>query len=390
MPSKSNPFTRVDHTLYRHSAGSFYERAWIDGRQKWKRLHALTLKDARLEVAKRRQQAARFRAGLDRDPYLDTKRIELATLLDDYAAAKFPDRKGRPRPPVSAKAEAYRLPKLKEFFGRMSAQDLTWKTFTDYSRFRSKPRLPARSVDLELWTLQNAVEFARRNGLLTVNTVRDRPRFAGRPLRNARDRMPGNAKVLHELAQELLENPRSQVLGWQMLIGALTGLRTSELLRLRMKAEPQKAGYIDSQALWLDRSKGGVNPWVVIHADLDACLRAHRRWHKLTCRKSPWWFPGETPARTVDKGALTHALHRLTAERQRPAVTPHGLRAYFVTVRRSQGISDAQIAAEIGDKTGASIVAEVYGAVPPNWQGFPGLAWTPDKMPPAWTPWLPA
>jgi integrase len=47
-------------------------------------------------------------------------------------------------------------------------------------------------------------------------------------------------------------------------------------------------------------------------------------------------------------------------------VTPHGLRSYFVTQARQSGLSDAEIAMLIGDKTGPAIVALTYGDVRPD------------------------
>ncbi|MEI6078076.1 MAG: hypothetical protein WCS94_21025 [Verrucomicrobiota bacterium] len=47
-------------------------------------------------------------------------------------------------------------------------------------------------------------------------------------------------------------------------------------------------------------------------------------------------------------------------------VTPHGLRSYFVTRARESGLSDAEIAMLIGDKTGPAIIAHTYGDVRPD------------------------
>ena len=47
-------------------------------------------------------------------------------------------------------------------------------------------------------------------------------------------------------------------------------------------------------------------------------------------------------------------------------VTPHGLRSYFVTQARQSGLSDAEIAMLIGDKTGPAIIALTYGDVRPD------------------------
>lgn len=55
------------------------------------------------------------------------------------------------------------------------------------------------------------------------------------------------------------------------------------------------------------------------------------------------------------------------------------MRAFFVLVRRSHGISDSQIAYELGHTTGGSTVESVYGGIPPHWLtgGGPKLSWVP-------------
>ena len=47
-------------------------------------------------------------------------------------------------------------------------------------------------------------------------------------------------------------------------------------------------------------------------------------------------------------------------------ITPHGLRSYFVTQARQSGLTDAEIAMLIGDKTGPSIIATTYGDLRPD------------------------
>jgi hypothetical protein len=42
-------------------------------------------------------------------------------------------------------------------------------------------------------------------------------------------------------------------------------------------------------------------------------------------------------------------------------ITPHGLRSYFVTQARQSGLTDAEIAMLIGDKTGPALIASTYG-----------------------------
>jgi hypothetical protein len=49
-------------------------------------------------------------------------------------------------------------------------------------------------------------------------------------------------------------------------------------------------------------------------------------------------------------------------------------------VRRPEFIPDPVIAAEIGDKTGVSIIESTYGRLPPNWKTATAgkLSWMPE------------
>jgi len=90
---------------------------------------------------------------------------------------------------------------------------------------------------------------------------------------------------------------------------------------------------------------------------------------------------------SVGKGALVHALRRLhrTGKLKRK-LTSHGMRAFYVLVRRSQGATDEQIAWEIGHSSNGACVKTTYGGVPENWRsgGGPNLKWFPSALKPAW------
>ena len=197
--------------------------------------------------------------------------------------------------------------------------------------------------------------------------------------------MPLDGNELHDLAEHFFENPQTEVLGWQLLLEAMTGCRTSEVLRLRWDAKHKgEAGFIEGEWLWLNRSKGGVKPFVTIHPALAECLEVLKRWHLWRYPKPFWFLPNNGGSAPIDSCALTKALATAGPLIAKAHRTSHGLRAYYVTVRRSQGISDAQIADEFGDKTGAAIVVSTYGAVPPNWRGSEALSWMPTDGKPAW------
>jgi integrase len=238
-------------------------------------------------------------------------------------------------------------------------------------------------VDLELCLMSNLFGWAVLHGKVEVNPFTVRPKFRAKTIQHCREFMPQDAKELHALARVLMEDPRSEALGWQLLLEAMTGCRTNEILKLRWDAKNRyEAGFIEGDWLWLNRSKGGINPFVQIHPALKETLEAMRKWHQLRHPNSPWFFPGDKEGQPLSPASLTCALRRIAPLISKAKRTSHGLRAYYVTVRRSMGISDAQIAAEIGDKSGAAIIVHTYGAIPPNWYGAVKMDWMTDE--PAW------
>ena len=69
-------------------------------------------------------------------------------------------------------------------------------------------------------------------------------------------------------------------------------------------------------------------------------------------------------------------------------LTSHGDRAFYVLVRRSNGIHDSQIAAELNQIGGLETLRTSYGVVPSHWlEGRgPKLKWLPaDKKDYAWS-----
>lgn len=247
-------------------------------------------------------------------------------------------------------------------------------------------RTNARAVDMELNTLKNVFKFAVRSGWLKHNPL-DFRRTAyclSGDVRHCRDCAPKDANELHSHAIYFFEDPQSEVYGWQLLFEALTGCRTSEALALRMDAKNEsEPGFIANGVLWLARAKGGSNNFFSVHEALSAWLCAFHRWHQARFPASPWWFPG-SGGQKLDTGRLSKALRRsakmICAGAPR---TSHGLRSYYVTVRRSQGASDGQITIELGQRTGPSIINRVYGEATPR-----KLAWLPEApMRPAWEMW---
>jgi len=82
---------------------------------------------------------------------------------------------------------------------------------------------------------------------------------------------------------------------------------------------------------------------------------------------SPLLFPSPfEPLTPRDASAIRHRLTAACHSLGISHMTPHGLRSYFVTQARESGLSDAEIAMLIGDKTGPAIIAHTYGDVRPD------------------------
>lgn len=372
--------------IYRDSdTGAFYERPWVRGRRTWRKLDGHTLKLAKEDFARRRTDQARAERGMARDPYAPPPST-VGAILEAYVSAGCPNRKHQPRTGKRLQAELHLINALTPFWKTRPADKIhvvqDCKAYFSHRRKSSirKSDHGGRAVDLELCCLSNALEWARGVGRLEFNPLASgRPKFRPKTIRHCRETAPASPEELHALAAHFFEDPRSTVLGFQLLFEALSGCRTSEALALRWDAAPMQPGHIQGDHLWLARAKGGCNPFVLVHADLADLLAAMKSW-----AKSPWFFPSPRNDGPVDVGALSHALRRASQLAVGRAITSHGMRSYYVTVRRSQGASDAQIAAEIGDRTGPSIIASTYGEIPPNWQGRDALLWVPKGVDPAW------
>jgi integrase len=390
MDTKRKSYVGVGGGIYTDPrTGNFYHRPTINGKKTFRLLDVRTLKLARALKNSLDNAQAMHAQGLEKDPYAAPAPTVLE-LVTGYMAAGCPRVNHQQRTGSQLKQELSRLNFLQGFWNTYRADLIKQRDCLAYAELRRKSMRTGttgnRSIDLELSTLSSVLSWGFFTGKLDSNPLTQRPKFSdGKAVRHCRDCMPKDAAELHNLARALFGNSQSEALGWQLLIEAMTGCRTSEVLRMRWDATAiRQAGFIDGQHLWLERSKGGVNPWCDIHPALAQTLQAMAAWRvKRNLTANPWFIPSPRKhGERVDLVSLTHALKRIGPAIAGAHRTSHGLRAYFVTVRRSMGIADAQVAAEIGDSTGAAIIASTYGALPPNWTGGAGLSWMVEK--PAW------
>jgi integrase len=83
--------------------------------------------------------------------------------------------------------------------------------------------------------------------------------------------------------------------------------------------------------------------------------------------KSHLMFPSPfNPNKQRNASAIRHRLTAACRALGLAHMTPHGMRSYFVTRARESGLSDAEIAMLIGDRSGPAIIAHTYGDVRPD------------------------
>ena len=380
-------------------ADVYYHRPIIDGKPTIRKLDAFGLIAAwdLKRILDTKQTFAEH--GAAKDPYAEPPPT-VAVLIAAYKAAGCPRKKGRVRTGKALDQVNYQLAKLEAFWGNRMPNQIKPVHCDEYFDHRREDMREGfhggRCVDMEIGVLSAVLSWAVKKNKLDANPLAgERDKFRGQDgaeVKHCRDRMPKSAEDLHKLARALFSNPKSEALGWQLLLEAYTGCRTIEVLRLQWTKVERQAGHISSRHLWLDRAKKGVKPWAEIHPDLEALLQAlgaWRIWRKL--QYNPFFVPSlrkpyaQNPA-AVEEQSLAHALKRISVALLGYQVTSHGLRAFYVTVRRSQHVpgGDLQIAAEIGDKTGATMVENTYGAMPDNYydENAPSMKWAPEQ--PAW------
>lgn len=368
---------RIAPRTYIDPKGRYWARFPVNGRYTWKLLREAKTKREAIAAA---QTATAQRAD------------GFAALVRLYLDADCPTRKQKFKRASAAfvAAETRQANKLAEYFRDMPVSEVNdLLKLPQYARWRMRKFSDGRggrAVDKELQTLSNLMSFAvfvtKQERFNYVQT--NRPRY--QVVRtHARDRMPDDAATIHQLADYFFDRLPSEVFGWQTLFQMFTGCRTAELIRLRLDAEANEPGHIANGFLHLGRrSKSGVNPYVSIGPEFAQMLECFQLWHEDRHPKAKPYFCN-AEGETVHPTSHLHAMTRASRALGLPNLTPHGLRAYYVTKRRRDGVNDALVAAEIGDKT-VALISTTYGDIP----GGKPLTWTPATGLPSWLRWQPA
>ncbi len=371
-PALPRTFERLGQSLY-WKGGSIVARVRVNGKPTWRSTGTSNPAEARAWLKKWKSEVFMLASGIEpKGVVLHRARVTAGELMDAYVAAGMPTRKMRAKRPATVQCEQACLKPLRMFFGNKQAAALSLADCDLYRDWRvsggffagvdavamklKRMRAGTRSVDLELTILANVFHLAVRRGSLKVNPLIGRGHYStAGDIRHCREVAPTPAglKQIEYWLRVRKEHGAADVVCFL----AYSGLRIGEALPLEWEA-------IDwgQKVINVKREKRGITPWVPILSEMETLLREMQK-----RVKSHLLFPSPfDPNQQRDDSAIRHRLTAACRALGLAHVTPHGLRSYFVTQARESGLSDAEIAMLIGDKTGPAIIAHTYGDVRPD------------------------
>lgn len=369
----SAKFERLGECLYRRGAMVF-ARVRVGGKPTWRSTGTNEPREARQWLKKWKHEAFLLKAGIEpKGVTLHRERVTVGELLDAYDKAGCPTRKMQVKSARTVLGERYCMNPLRAYFRDKAAAALTLADCDKYLDWRNsggyvaefklrghtktkRTRGGKRAVDLELTVLGNALNLATRRGALKANPLLGRGRYTcASEVRHCREVAP-SPDGLARIGCWFRGREEHGVADVVCFL-AYSGLRIGEALAMEWEMVDWS-----EKILHVKREKKGITPWVPILSEMEALLRDMKK--RVT---SYLLFPSPfEPEKAADASAIRRRLRAACRALDLGHVTPHGLRSYFVTRARESGLSDAEIAMLIGDKTGPAIIAHTYGDVRPD------------------------
>ncbi len=418
----SHTFHYLDKTwtLYHKRPGDthyYFSPRWGDRGQKKHHClrdvttgRALTLVEA--EAQARAYIAAKFRGPTELEKLQQATALRdrqtTAELLTHYKISKCPDRDKQPRTGDALDAEERNLETLARWWGPKLAANLTDSDQDDYHTWRLSTVTRGtghRTTELELSTLKNALRWAVRSKKLDRMPLTQAYRFRDpKKIQHARQFMPRSGDELHTIAGALFQNRDTEVYGWQCLLEAYTGLRGAEARELRAAPKrldpiaPPPAGHMDERYLHVHRAKRGRNPRIRLddpeRPEIRPLLERILAWHaaRYPDRTAVPWLLPRPDGGQLTEGQFTKILVATCARLGLPERHGHGMRAYYASVRLTQGHAPEDVARELGQGSGDDLVRNIYGVEPDDfdaesWKSLSSVfTWRPNTAGenPAW------
>lgn len=371
---ETRPFERLGKSLY-WKGGKIVARVRVAGKPTWRSTGTDNPAQARKWLQKWKSEEWMEQNGIEaKGVVLHRQRVSVGELVDAYIEAGCPTKKMQQKSATTVRNEKFFLKPVRSYFGVKIASALTladcdkyrdWRLSGGYvSSFKVRGGHPRtittnggkRSVDLELTVLSNVINLAVRRNVLKSNPFSGRGRYSiASDVRHCREVAP-TPDGLKKIEAWLRERDERAVADLVCFL-AFSGLRIGEALPLTWGAVNWA-----EQILHVTREKRGITPWVPILREMEALLKDMKK--RAT---GDLLFPSPFDAgKPRDVSAVRHRITAACKKLEIGHVTPHGLRSYFVTQARQSGLTDAEIAALIGDKTGPAIIAHTYGDVRPD------------------------
>jgi integrase len=307
--------------------------------------------------------------------------VTLQALADEWIQAGMPKPGGRPRSLDQQRRLKPFLTAGLTWWGSRSPTGIGPRDFEAYGahkRQHARTGTGERAADLELVALHNLCTWCVSTGRLSANPFTNRPTYRDPgDVVHAPEAMPSDDDELHRIISDLFDaGGQSVVAGAQLMFMAMTGLRPGEPGALRWDAIGDQPGARRTilrdaesvEVMLVGRTKSGTNPGIRIHSALADFLSAWAAYAKSEWPDSPWMFPDpqhpDRPLVRYSRSKDSHLCRLLQAAAARLGLgprRPHGMRAYYVRVRRSQGVDDASIAVELGQGSGPGLIVRTYG-----------------------------
>lgn len=372
---QGNPtFVRLGECLYR-KGGTIYALVRVNGKLTWKSTETNEPAKARKWLAKWRNEEWTVKNGFElQGVALHRQRVTVRELIEEYDKAGYPTKKMQAKSAATVRNEKYFLSPIRDYFGDKIASALTlgdcdkyrdWRLSGGYvSTYKTRGGRPRtmptkggkRTVDVELNVLSSVFRLAVRRNVLKSNPFAGRGRYCvASEVRHCREVAP-TPEGLKQI-ETWLRGRNEHAIADLVCFLAFSGLRIGEAL-------PMTWGAVnwDEQILHVTREKRGITPWVPILPEMAALLKDMKK--RAT---GDLLFPSPFDAKKPrDVSAIRHRITAACKKLEIGHVAPHGLRSYFVTQARQSGLTDAEIAMLIGDKSGPAIIAHTYGDVRPD------------------------
>ena len=242
-----------------------------------------------------------------------------------------------------------------------------------------------RAADLELAALSACCQWALVAEHIERNPLADRPRFRrAEAVSHCHEHMPRSDEDLHRVCGWLMAQPAPDrvVCGAHLMLCALTGLRPGEpgaLLRqptaasvrplpgTRYQVTAVSGGTVAKLAV--AREKNGQNLAVIVHPALAEFLAAWERWLAAHLPGARYLLPDpdhlEAPLIPFAGARASRLRNDLDAACRALGIDyslhSHGMRAFYVRVRRAQGADDLTISVELGQGSGGALIRSTYG-----------------------------